>query len=91
MQFVVCELEMEGMDSDGEPGYKPPPEFQVEAKEPLMDCCSTDSTELWLIQWPNNREVSSNLRYLFGRVCFDQNPFTSKEKEGQKKAIMRGV
>lgn len=45
------------MDSDGEPGYKPPPEFQVEAKEPLMDCCSTDSTELWLIQWPNNREL----------------------------------
>uniref|UniRef100_A0A2N9EXH2 Mediator-associated protein 2 n=1 Tax=Fagus sylvatica TaxID=28930 RepID=A0A2N9EXH2_FAGSY len=45
------------MDSNSKQGYKPPPEFQVEAKEPLIDLSSTDSTELWLIQWPKNKEL----------------------------------
>ncbi|XP_042482290.1 mediator-associated protein 2-like [Macadamia integrifolia] len=38
-----------------EEGYKPPAEFQVDAKDPLVDISLTDSTELWLIQWPINQ------------------------------------
>ncbi|KAG6661591.1 hypothetical protein CIPAW_03G184600 [Carya illinoinensis] len=45
------------MDSDNEQGYKPPPDFHVEAKEPLIDPSLTDSKELWLIQWPNSKEL----------------------------------
>ncbi|XP_062149813.1 mediator-associated protein 2 [Alnus glutinosa] len=45
------------MDSDDEQGYKPPPEFQLEAKEPLIDLSSTDSTELWLIRLPPRKPL----------------------------------
>ncbi|KAK7853862.1 mediator-associated protein 2 [Quercus suber] len=44
------------MDSDNEQGYKPRPDFQAEAKEPLIDLSSTDNTELWLIQWPKSKD-----------------------------------
>lgn len=52
------------MDSDDEQGYKPPPEFQLEAKEPLIDLSSTDSTELWLIRLPPRKPVSFILWYM---------------------------
>ncbi|KAE8039235.1 hypothetical protein FH972_011664 [Carpinus fangiana] len=45
------------MDSDDEQGYKPLPEFQLEAKEPLIDLSSTDSTELWLIRLPPSKPL----------------------------------
>ena len=38
-----------------EEAYIPPPEFQEDAKDPLVDLSLTDSTELWLIQWPKNK------------------------------------
>ncbi|GAV74070.1 hypothetical protein CFOL_v3_17552 [Cephalotus follicularis] len=41
--------------NDGEI-YNPPPEFAEDAKESLVDIKLTDSTELWLIQWPNNQQ-----------------------------------
>ncbi|KAI6686070.1 hypothetical protein NL676_031983 [Syzygium grande] len=37
--------------ADGE-GYVPPPEFVEDSKEALVDLDASDSTELWLIQWP---------------------------------------
>ena len=43
------------MGSNVEEGYMPPPEFQEDAKEPLLDLTSSDSTEFWLIQWPKNQ------------------------------------
>ncbi|CAK9171507.1 unnamed protein product [Ilex paraguariensis] len=56
------------MDGTEELAYKPPPEFQEDTKESLVDLNLTDSTELWLIQWPINhppdfddQEVSLNL------------------------------
>lgn len=36
-------------------GYQPPPEYKEDDKEPLSEISSTDSTELWLIQWPINQ------------------------------------
>ncbi|ONK58635.1 uncharacterized protein A4U43_C09F15080 [Asparagus officinalis] len=33
-------------------GYKPGEEFEEDNNEPLVDFSMTDSTELWLIQWP---------------------------------------
>ncbi|XP_068661320.1 mediator-associated protein 2 isoform X2 [Aristolochia californica] len=38
-----------------EEGYKPPPDFAEETKDPLVEVSLTDSTELWLIQWPYNQ------------------------------------
>jgi hypothetical protein len=37
--------------------YKPEPGFEEDSREPLADISLSDSTELWLIQWPIN-EVS---------------------------------
>ncbi|KAF5746366.1 mediator-associated protein 2 [Tripterygium wilfordii] len=36
-------------------GYEPPKDFEEDTKEPLVDLQLTDSTELWLIQWPSNQ------------------------------------
>lgn len=36
-------------------GYEPSPEFQQNAKDPLVELKLTDSSELWLIQWPLNQ------------------------------------
>ncbi|CAL9762506.1 unnamed protein product [Musa acuminata subsp. burmannicoides] len=36
-------------------GYKPGPDFEEDTKTPLVDVSLTDSTELWLIQWPINQ------------------------------------
>ncbi|GAB4841914.1 hypothetical protein Ancab_011870 [Ancistrocladus abbreviatus] len=48
--------------------YRPPPEFQEDTRDPLVELNLTDSTELWLIQWPINqppdfdgKEVTLNL------------------------------
>uniref|UniRef100_A0A5B7A9G3 Mediator-associated protein 2 n=1 Tax=Davidia involucrata TaxID=16924 RepID=A0A5B7A9G3_DAVIN len=43
------------MAAANEVGYKPPPEFREDVKDPLIELTSTDSTELWLIQWPINQ------------------------------------
>lgn len=40
-------------------GYKPEPGFEEDSREPLADISLSDSTELWLIQWPIN-EVSKH-------------------------------
>ena len=80
IQLVVCELKIERMDSNSKQGYKPPPEFQVEAKEPLIDLSSTDSTELWLIQWPKNKEVSFIIQYLLAQFVSIKTSFRYKKK-----------
>eukprot|EP00262_Sarcandra_glabra_P019031 TRINITY_DN701_c0_g1_i1.p1 TRINITY_DN701_c0_g1~~TRINITY_DN701_c0_g1_i1.p1 ORF type:complete len:324 (-),score=42.33 TRINITY_DN701_c0_g1_i1:117-1088(-) len=36
-------------------GYQPPPSFEEDTKDPLVEISLTDSTELWLIQWPHNQ------------------------------------
>nr|XP_010942355.1 mediator-associated protein 2 [Elaeis guineensis]XP_010942356.1 mediator-associated protein 2 [Elaeis guineensis]XP_010942357.1 mediator-associated protein 2 [Elaeis guineensis] len=38
-----------------EDGYKPGTGFEEDTKDPLIDISLTDSTELWLIQWPINQ------------------------------------
>lgn len=48
---------MEGGASGAGEGYMPPPEFVEDAKEALVDLDTSDSTELWLIQWPNDMPV----------------------------------
>lgn len=42
---------MEGSDDR----YKPGVDFEEDTKDPLLDISLTDSTELWLIQWPINQ------------------------------------
>ncbi|OAY43813.1 mediator-associated protein 2 [Manihot esculenta] len=37
-----------------EKSYKPEAGFEEDIREPLVDLSLTDSTELWLIQWPHN-------------------------------------
>ncbi|XP_030448164.1 mediator-associated protein 2 [Syzygium oleosum] len=41
-----------GAGSGAGEGYVPPPEFVEDSKEALVDLDASDSTELWLIQWP---------------------------------------
>lgn len=48
--------------------YKPEPGFEEDSREPLADISLSDSTELWLIQWPinelpdfNGKELSLSL------------------------------
>ncbi|XP_030551960.2 mediator-associated protein 2 [Rhodamnia argentea] len=48
---------MEGGASGSGEGYMPPPEFVEDAKEALVDLDTSDSTELWLIQWPSDMPV----------------------------------
>ncbi|CAI9754383.1 unnamed protein product [Fraxinus pennsylvanica] len=43
------------MDVSGEARYKPTSEFEEDKKDPLVELNLTDSTELWLIQWPINQ------------------------------------
>ncbi|KAL5979683.1 hypothetical protein ACLOJK_019594 [Asimina triloba] len=47
---------------DSAPGYKPPPEFEEVEKDPLVGISMTDSTELWLIQWPVNQLQPDDLK-----------------------------
>lgn len=35
--------------------YTPPQEFEEVDKDPLIELNLTDSTELWLVQWPVNQ------------------------------------
>lgn len=41
--------------------YKPAPEFEEDDRELLADISLSDSTELWLIQWPANQVRSYKL------------------------------
>ncbi|XP_022850282.1 mediator-associated protein 2-like [Olea europaea var. sylvestris] len=43
------------MDVASEAGYKPSTEFEEDRKDPLIELNLTDSTEIWLIQWPINQ------------------------------------
>ncbi|XP_024969648.1 uncharacterized protein LOC112509000 isoform X2 [Cynara cardunculus var. scolymus] len=43
------------MEDANQSGFKLPPEFQEDARAPLIELNSTDSTELWLIQWPKDQ------------------------------------
>lgn len=43
------------MDAPNELSYKPPPEFEEVKRDSLINLNITDSTELWLIQWPFNQ------------------------------------
>ncbi|KAI3844679.1 hypothetical protein MKX03_026781 [Papaver bracteatum] len=36
--------------------YKPANEFQEDSKDPFLEVPLSDSTELWLIQWPGNKQ-----------------------------------
>ncbi|KAI3917346.1 hypothetical protein MKW98_027265 [Papaver atlanticum] len=44
-------IKMEAADE-----YKPANEFQEDSKDPLLEVPLSDSTELWLIQWPGNKQ-----------------------------------
>ncbi|KAJ0046126.1 hypothetical protein Pint_05407 [Pistacia integerrima] len=49
------------MDSGDKEEYKPSAEYEQEFRDPLLDIKLTDSTELWLIQWPYKQEVNTFL------------------------------
>ncbi|KAK4381267.1 Metal transporter Nramp5 [Sesamum angolense] len=57
------------MDVSAQTDYQPPQGFVEDKRDPLVDLNLTDSTELWLIQWPINQppdfdgqHVSLNLK-----------------------------
>ncbi|XP_022738001.1 uncharacterized protein LOC111290785 isoform X2 [Durio zibethinus] len=47
------------MDSEVS-SYRPPPEFEEDSSEPLVDLTLSDSTELFLIQWPLHQHPEIN-------------------------------
>lgn len=58
------------MDDAGGLSYKPPSDFEEDKRDPLIELKLTDSTELWLLQWPLNhapdfdgQEVSLELHH----------------------------
>lgn len=46
------------MDVANDLDYKPPSDFVEDKRDPLVELELTDSTELWLIQWPLNHVCS---------------------------------
>jgi hypothetical protein len=70
------------MDSDDEQCYKPLSEFQLEAKEPLIDLSSTDSTELWLIRLPPSKPVSFILWYMRAQLLGRKTKNKTNMKQG---------
>nr|DAD37599.1 TPA_asm: hypothetical protein HUJ06_008240 [Nelumbo nucifera] len=59
--FFICRnsvfcVEASAMDAT-EQLYRPPPEFEENTRDPLVDISLTDSTEFWLIQWPHNQVI----------------------------------
>lgn len=53
--FVVLIYSFADMDDAVDKSYHPGSEFVEDKREPLIDLEPTDSTELWLIQWPINQ------------------------------------
>ncbi|WOH16273.1 hypothetical protein DCAR_0935823 [Daucus carota subsp. sativus] len=53
--FVVDLVHLLNKFPASDMGYEPAPDFQQSAKDPLVDLNLTDSSELWLIQWPLNQ------------------------------------
>ncbi|XP_057506459.1 mediator-associated protein 2-like [Actinidia eriantha] len=52
------------MDAVDEVGYRAPPEFQEDVKDPLIELSLSDSTELWLIQWKINQASNFDVQEL---------------------------
>ncbi|KAJ7977593.1 mediator-associated protein 2 [Quillaja saponaria] len=49
------------MDVSVKEAYSCPPEFEADAKEPLLDLSLTDSTELWLLQLPYSQDSLADI------------------------------
>lgn len=58
--FVVDLVHLLNKFPASDMGYEPAPDFQQSAKDPLVDLNLTDSSELWLIQWPLNQVLLSS-------------------------------
>lgn len=61
-ELLDCVLMEGGVAADED--YKPPADFVEDWKDPLIDIELKDSTELWLIQWPNNIVSSPFIAFL---------------------------
>ncbi|KAK4266644.1 hypothetical protein QN277_027534 [Acacia crassicarpa] len=49
------------MDVEGVEEYRPPPEFEEDTNDPLIDLNLTDSRELWLIQLPFGEDLLTDI------------------------------
>ncbi|KAK3003202.1 hypothetical protein RJ639_019182 [Escallonia herrerae] len=87
--YSIDSLEL-GMNATQETGYNPPSEFEKDTRDPLIELDLTDSTELWLIQWPKNElpdihglQVSLNLHSdgCLGRKSYDLVSFASQNAD----------
>ncbi|GER40319.1 mediator-associated protein 2 [Striga asiatica] len=54
---ITVEFSQIHMDVAAETLYKPPAGFVEDKRDPLVDLELTESTELWLIQWPINQPL----------------------------------
>lgn len=49
------------MGVEGVEGYRPPPEFEEDTNDPLIDLDLTDSKEFWLIQLPFGKDLLTDI------------------------------
>ncbi|XP_062117732.1 mediator-associated protein 2-like [Humulus lupulus] len=70
--------------ADLEECYVPPPEFLEDVKDPLVDLSVTDSTELWLIQWPKNNDPDFDGQELTLKLNHDGNLSSFKGASGKE-------
>ncbi|KAF4356747.1 hypothetical protein F8388_022454 [Cannabis sativa] len=64
--------------------YVPAPEFLQDVKDPLVDLSGTDSTELWLIQWPKNNDPDFDGQELTLKLDHDGNLSSFKGSSGKE-------
>lgn len=71
--------------------YRPPPEFEEDTNDPLIDLNLTDSTELWLLQLPFG-QVSFFLPLPHGMLCafyfWENRGKTEKIKNNNNKLLV---
>ncbi|KAL4577070.1 hypothetical protein LXL04_013171 [Taraxacum kok-saghyz] len=68
--LVICTRRSKiAMGDASQSGFKLPPEFQEDARAPIIEPNTADSTEFWLIQWPKDQipdfdgqQISLNLQ-----------------------------
>ncbi|KAK4343186.1 hypothetical protein RND71_039002 [Anisodus tanguticus] len=71
------------MDAPNELSYKPPPEFEEVKKDSLVNLNITDSTELWLIQWPFNQHPDLNGQEVSLKLHHDGNMGSFEDSSGK--------
>ncbi|KAL3327540.1 hypothetical protein AABB24_035292 [Solanum stoloniferum] len=76
------------MDAPNELRYKPPSEFEEVKKDSLVNLNITDSTELWLIQWPFNQHPGLDGQEVSLKLHHDGNMGSFEDLSGKSYEVV---